>query len=707
MAREDENGEGLLPGEDPEKRRRKQERTREKGGRRNQGNSEEGRPRSSSKGRTTVSSSSSHRRESDQPRTPRRSTDISISKERRPPREIRAKRRSSSSSNPPPSSSDQGDVSRHTQSHRSKPRPSRDSQPIRKTRKPPSTEMTKNRLSKQSFVGATSVPGIPQKGHDDEAEYDDNVRIAIANEVDVDYSMAGSNKPVYQATAVDPSMKPRATEITKRNSMRKYGVIGLLLSGAIALIVVIVVQQTKKGGATPSSLVPTLAPTFQRETCIADRIQNALLSDLFVLDDPTSPQSKARDWIIFNDTLGSLDCTASNLIQRWALATFYFATTKDNAKWQGCAPTEDPVDTDCVGYTFADSLLIPINERTYIQDQMDEKQWLKHADECIWYGVICNDGATNVETLHLYANKLKGTIPKEIGVLTYLRLINLIGNALTGTIPTEIGLLSNKFLSLEVNTNQITGTIPEELYNMKEIEFIDLEYNEMSGTISTRIGELTNIRDLVLGDNIFEGTIPPEIGNNIETVNLLLYENNFSGSIPPEIGNLKKLERFFADKNALSGSIPTTVNNLSRLVFFRADSNKLVGTIPDELYEMQSIDYLILNSNQFSGQISSLIGNMKKLKFLYLAINDFTGRIPTELGNCISLREMRIELNRFTGPVPTEVCNLSFLGLKLAAADCAEEGAVSSGLGFNQCDCCTVCCNRLQPEPLCIEKKGR
>eukprot|EP00978_Attheya_sp_CCMP212_P038897 scaffold197285_cov41-Attheya_sp.AAC.1 len=98
--------------------------------------------------------------------------------------------------------------------------------------------------------------------------------------------MAGSNKPVYQATEFDPSKKPRATEITKRNSMYKYGVIGLLLSGAIALIVVIVVQQQKKGGATPSSLTPTLSPTFQRETCIAELIQSALLSDLSVLDDP-------------------------------------------------------------------------------------------------------------------------------------------------------------------------------------------------------------------------------------------------------------------------------------------------------------------------------------------------------------------------------------------------------------------------------------
>eukprot|EP00978_Attheya_sp_CCMP212_P009142 scaffold21544_cov34-Attheya_sp.AAC.1 len=159
MAWEDEDGGGLIPGEDPEKRRRKQERTREEGGRRKQGNSQEGRPRSSLTGRTSASPSSSHRREADQPRAPRRSSDIS--KERRPPREIRAKGRSSISSNPPPSSSDRGAVSRHTQMDRSNPRTSRDSQPLRKTRK-------------QSFVGATSVPGIPQKGRDDDAEYDDN-----------------------------------------------------------------------------------------------------------------------------------------------------------------------------------------------------------------------------------------------------------------------------------------------------------------------------------------------------------------------------------------------------------------------------------------------------------------------------------------------------------------------------------------------------
>jgi hypothetical protein len=353
------------------------------------------------------SSSSSHRREADQhqPRAPRRSSDI-INERRGPPREIRSKRRSSSSRNPPPSSTDRGALSSHAQRDRSKPRP----HPSRAAKEEewrdhPGDEKERrrghdhnDRLSKQGFVGATSVRGmsVAKKDPDDDPEYGENVRMAIASEVDMDFSMA-SNNPVYQATEFDPSKKPRALEISKRKNMRKYGVIGMLLSGAIALIVVIVVivvQRNKNKTGAELSLVPTLSPTFQRETCIAARIESALLSDLSVLDDPTSPQSKARDWILYDDPAGLVDCTSSNLIQRWALATFYFATTKDNnTQWLGCAPTVDPIDTDCIGYTLTDELRgTPRKDRTYTQDIIDQKQWLKHANECLWYGAYCGDG---------------------------------------------------------------------------------------------------------------------------------------------------------------------------------------------------------------------------------------------------------------------------------------------------------------------------
>jgi hypothetical protein len=333
MTRHDENRVGFLPEEDPEKRRLKHEKTREEGGRNRlkEGSREE--------------------------RT----------KKTRPSSKTRATRPSSSRTE--------------------KPRPSSRT----RTTRPSSSSLKELSSTNQSNdgVGPTSVR---VRDEDPKKFYDDARDVPVASAVNMDYNLA-SNNPVYQAMEFDPSKKPRAVQGEKRNSLRKYGLIGLLISGVIALIVVIVVQQKKNGGATPSSLVPTLSPTFMRDTCISARIQGALLSDLSVLDDPTSPQSRARDWILYNDPGGLLDCTSSNLIQRWALVTFYFSMTKDNAQWLGCAPTEDPIDTDCVGYTLMDELRVtPINDRTYIQDIIDQKQWLKDANECFWYGAYCEDG---------------------------------------------------------------------------------------------------------------------------------------------------------------------------------------------------------------------------------------------------------------------------------------------------------------------------
>eukprot|EP00978_Attheya_sp_CCMP212_P011889 scaffold29559_cov34-Attheya_sp.AAC.1 len=152
----------------------------------------------------------------------------------------------------------------------------------------------------------------------------------------------------------------------------------------------------------------------------------------------------------------------------------------------------------------------------------------------------------------------------------------------------------------------------------------------MSETTSTRIGELTNIIDLVLSDNMFEGTIPPEIGNNIETVYLAV--NDFTSPIPTELGNCMDLSKY------------------------------------DEISQTQISPYI--DDVYFICCAPKYSRNCSFPSLYNLIVN--------------GAADMSIKLNRFTGPVPTKVCHLSFLGLIVAAADCAEEDAVSSGLGFNQ-----------------------
>jgi hypothetical protein len=168
MAKDDENRDRLLPGpgEDPEKRRHRQRKTREERGRRKEG---------------TVSS------KEDQPRAPRMSSDVI--KERRPPREIRSKRRRSSSRHAPPSSTDRGALSSHAQRDHSKPHPPRAAREKEPCDHPGDEEERRrgnhnnDRLSKQGFVEAISVRGISitKNKTDDDPEYDEDVRIAIAS----------------------------------------------------------------------------------------------------------------------------------------------------------------------------------------------------------------------------------------------------------------------------------------------------------------------------------------------------------------------------------------------------------------------------------------------------------------------------------------------------------------------------------------------
>ena len=62
-------------------------------------------------------------------------------------------------------------------------------------------------------------------------------------------------------------------------------------------------------------------------------------------------------------------------------------------------------------------------------------------------------------SLVLYANRLTGTIPPELGNLTNLTNLSLNDNRLTGEMPSELGNL--EYLNwLSFGGNQLTGCVP-------------------------------------------------------------------------------------------------------------------------------------------------------------------------------------------------------------------------------------------------------
>ncbi|XP_026438749.1 receptor-like protein 9DC3 isoform X1 [Papaver somniferum] len=89
----------------------------------------------------------------------------------------------------------------------------------------------------------------------------------------------------------------------------------------------------------------------------------------------------------------------------------------------------------------------------------------------------------NYSTLiDLSCNSLKGSVPKEIGLLKVLSSLNLSHNQLSDGIPEGLGNLS-ALESLDLSANRLIGQIPQSLTTVHSLGVLNLSYNMLSGKI--------------------------------------------------------------------------------------------------------------------------------------------------------------------------------------------------------------------------------
>ena len=85
-------------------------------------------------------------------------------------------------------------------------------------------------------------------------------------------------------------------------------------------------------------------------------------------------------------------------------------------------------------------------------------------------------------SLELYNNRLVGTIPPSLGMLTGLQMLYLYGNQLVGTIPSSLGQMT-ALEALYLDSNSLTGTIPSTLRQLTNLRTLRLLNNQLTGTI--------------------------------------------------------------------------------------------------------------------------------------------------------------------------------------------------------------------------------
>ncbi|CAJ1946816.1 unnamed protein product [Cylindrotheca closterium] len=479
----------------------------------------------------------------------------------------------------------------------------------------------------------------------------------------------------------------------------------IVLFAAVVTAIAVGIAAPSFVGDEASLPVVTVAPNMSRTMAPSNASTTLLLNLLYpskTVEDLSPAQFNATLWVVDED---SFEWNEPNeLLERHALATFYFATGNTNTT----------------------------------------PEWLaSDISHCEWEFVSCNENGS-VLSLQLEFKGLQGSLPAEIGRLSSLEELLLPGNRLNGQLPTELYSLT-MLTWLNIGGNMLSGSldnigqltrlrgllcdgnrfqsIPNEMAKLQFLEVLkfigsglnstipanlpssltslNLANNKLQGSIPF-LSALSNLQDLTLSYNNLSGQIPPT-GEMTALTWMLLTDNRLDGSLNSEFGNMVRLEYFNAANNLLNASIPSEVFGISTLTSLRLENNLLSGPLPTDMSTLRRLRFLYLNKNRLSGPIPESIGNsMVGLSSLELGYNQFTSTLPSELSK-LNLRMFDVRENLLTGSVPASFNRWSLIraayfysnnftgGLENLFCDGRNSARIVEADCELTCTCCTGC----------------
>lgn len=276
--------------------------------------------------------------------------------------------------------------------------------------------------------------------------------------------------------------------------------------------------------------------------------------DAELFKDESTPQYKALHWIAKVDPARMRPTTETFVLQRYALATVFFALSGAD--------------------------LVRPGQQEPQTKWANQARWMTGAGFCAWHGVTCITGDdsfanSQVISLNLTANGLEGQLPPEVHILSSLDHLDLSQNAITGAIPVELSSMS-RLRTLFLQENKLTGSIPSEIGHLLSLQYLDLSENDLNGQIPSEIGDCKSMRALVIDMNTrIKGHIP--ILSSMSNLEVLsLKHNTLDGTIPDWLYDLTSLKQLRFQRTALSGTVSTSLANLSNLRKFKDTSNKML-----------------------------------------------------------------------------------------------------------------------------------
>ncbi|CAB9528538.1 LRR receptor-like serine threonine-protein kinase [Seminavis robusta] len=425
---------------------------------------------------------------------------------------------------------------------------------------------------------------------------------------------------------------------------------------------------------------------------------------LEAMQDHRCPQYKAYQWFLENQqSLGTYP--KWRLKQRFALATFFFATRGEH--W--------------------------VNHHSWLDWETHECYWEQQFTLKEDFSSFQCDDSGHIQSLSFLRNKLAGTIPKEMSLLSAtLTRLNLLGNMeLNGQIPSEIGLLTKLTVLLTFMT-KLSGGIPTEIGLLTNLRVWDSKMTDLSGSIPTEMGLLRDLKELELASKEITGQIPSELGLLSGLTRLSLFSMGLSGTLPKELyqlpsmaffwlgdcpgidlgpiipalaatqmlhlervvlqgnqgtgsfpynmGRLSSLISLSLNRFQLSNAIPSEIGELTQLTALDLQENLLSSSVPSELYLLFGLRFLVLNSNILTGHLPpQLFQSLRKLEVLHLHNTHFSGSLASEIGLLTNLKELELQSTSLSGELPSELLVLPNL-TGISVANTSLYGSIPDGL---------------------------
>ncbi|KAK8481187.1 hypothetical protein V6N12_046271 [Hibiscus sabdariffa] len=176
------------------------------------------------------------------------------------------------------------------------------------------------------------------------------------------------------------------------------------------------------------------------------------------------------------------------------------------------------------------------------------------------------------------------------------------------------GSRHRRVTALNLTDMNLSGTVPPNMGNLSFLSWLDMTNNDFRGLLAVQLSNLHRLKFISMFNNSFSGEISSWFGYFPKLRYLYLSFNNFTGQIPKALSNCKKIEIIAMVSNAIKVNLPKEMGNLTKLQFLDLQDNLIQGQIPSDIFDrMSRLQQIYLDINRFDGEISMILFKFKEL----------------------------------------------------------------------------------------------